>query len=170
MEIEKRQLNGRVQSAARSVRADTEGFDHQTFAAVPTPLIFLEALVIGVGLNFLWPNPIFTEARSGDVLGLLATLGSAAIAFWAFRTMLRAGEQPDPGVPTRTIVREGPFDRTRNPIYLSFALFDIGAALLLNNLWVAIAIAAFMIYVDMRVIRREESYLEHQFADEYLDY
>lgn len=103
--------------------------------------------MIGVGLNFLWPIPIFTEARIGDVLGLLAALGSTAIAFWAFRTMLRAGEQPDPGVPTRTIVREGPFDQTRNPIYLSFALFDIGAALLLNNLWVAIALAVLIVYI-----------------------
>ena len=126
--------------------------------------------MIGVGLNFLWPIPIFTEARIGDVLGLLAALGSTAIAFWAFRTMLRAGEQPDPGVPTRTIVREGPFDQTRNPIYLSFALFDIGAALLLNNLWVAIALAVLMVYIEVRIGRREGPYLERQFGYEYLDY
>ena len=82
-------------------------------AAVPPPLIFLGALLIGVGLNLLWPNPIFTEARMGDVLGLPATPGSAAIAFWAFRFMLHTGEQPDPGVPTRMIVHGGPVARTR---------------------------------------------------------
>ncbi len=141
-----------------------------TRPAVPPPLVFLGALGIGVGLNFLWPILIITEARIGDVLGLLAALGSAAIATWAFRTMLRAGEQPDPGVPTRTMVREGPFARTRNPIYLSFAFFDIGIALLLNNLWVVIALAVLMVYVDVRIVRREERYLERQFGDEYLDY
>ena len=139
-------------------------------AAVPPPLIFLGALVIGVVLNILWPVSIFIDGRIGDVLGLLTTLGSAAIAIWAFRSMLRAGEQPDPGVPTRMIVREGPFARTRNPIYLSFALFDIGVALLLNNLWVAILLAVLMVYVDVGIVRREERYLEQQFGDEYLDY
>ncbi|MFV1859273.1 MAG: isoprenylcysteine carboxylmethyltransferase family protein [Anaerolineales bacterium] len=139
-------------------------------AAVPPPLVFLGALVIGVGLNLVWPIPILTEARIGDVLGLLATLGSAAIAFWAFRTMLRAGEQPDPGVPTKVIVREGPFARTRNPLYLSFGIFDLGVALLLNNLWIAIALAVVIVYIDVRIVRREERYLEQQFGDEYLEY
>ncbi len=139
-------------------------------AAVPPPLVFLGALMIGVGLNFVWPLPIFTESRIGEVLGLLATLGSAAIGTWAFRTMLRAGEQPDPSAPTRKIVREGPFARTRNPLYLSFALFDIGVALLLNNLWIAIALAVLIVYIDVVIVRREERYLEQQFGDEYLEY
>ncbi len=141
-----------------------------TVAAVPPPLVFLGALVIGVVLNILWPLSIFTDGRIGDALGLLATLGSAAIATWAFRTMLSAGEQPDPGVPTRTIVREGPFARTRNPIYLSFALFAIGVALLMNNLWIILVLALLMIYVDARIVRREERSLEQQFGDEYVEY
>jgi protein-S-isoprenylcysteine O-methyltransferase Ste14 len=90
-------------------------------AAVPPPLVFLGSLVIGVILNIVRPLPIFTDARLGDVMGLLAALASAALALWALRTMTRAGEHPDPGAPTRKIVKEGPFARTRNPIYLSFA-------------------------------------------------
>jgi protein-S-isoprenylcysteine O-methyltransferase Ste14 len=139
-------------------------------AAVPPPLVFLGALVIGVVLNIARPLPIFSDGQLGDVLGLLAALGSAAIAFWAFRTMLSAGEQPDPGVPTRKIIRDGPFARTRNPIYLSFALFALGVALLMNNLWIILVLALLMIYVDARIVRREENYLEQQFGDEYLDY
>ncbi len=139
-------------------------------AAVPPPLVFLGALMIGVALNIALPLPILTDGRIGDVLGLLSTLGSAALAFWALRTMLRAGEQPDPGAPTRKIVREGPFARTRNPIYLSFALFDLGVALLMNNLWIILVLVPLMLYVDRGIIRREERYLEQQFGDEYLEY
>ena len=139
-------------------------------AAVPPPLVFLGALMIGVALNIALPLPILTDGRIGDVLGLLSTLGSAALAFWALRTMLRAGEQPDPGAPTRKIVREGPFARTRNPIYLSFALFDLGVALLMNNLWIILVLVPLMLYVDRGIIRREERYLERQFGDEYLEY
>lgn len=139
-------------------------------AAVPPPLVFLGALMIGVALNIARPLPILTDGRIGDVLGLLSTLGSAALAFWALRTMLRAGEQPDPGAPTRKIVREGPFARTRNPIYLSFALFDLGVALLMNNLWIILVLVPLMLYVDRGIIRREERYLEQQFGDEYLEY
>ena len=139
-------------------------------AAVPPPLVFLGALMIGVALNIARPLPILTDGRIGDVLGLLSTLGSAALAFWALRTMLRAGEQPDPGAPTRKIVREGPFAHTRNPIYLSFALFDLGVALLMNNLWIILVLVPLMLYVDRGIIRREERYLERQFGDEYLEY
>ncbi len=139
-------------------------------AAVPPPLIFLGALVIGVILNIVRPLPIFTDGRIGDVLGLLLTVGSAALAFWAFRTMLRAGEQPDPAVPTKSIVRQGPFGRTRNPIYISFALFDLGVALLLNNLWILLALVLLMLYVDRGIVLREERSLEQQFGQEYLDY
>ena len=139
-------------------------------AAVPPPLVFLGALMVGVALNIALPLPILTDGRIGDVLGLLSTLGSAALAFWALRTMLRAGEQPDPGAPTRKIVREGPFARTRNPIYLSFALFDLGVALLMNNLWIILVLVPLMLYVDRGIIRREERYLERQFGDEYLEY
>jgi len=139
-------------------------------AAVPPPLVFLGTLVIGVILNIVWPLPIFTDGRIGDVLGLLVTIGSAALALWAFRTMLRAGEQPDPAVPTKSIVEQGPFGRTRNPIYVSFALFDLGVALLLNNLWMLLALVPLMLYVDREIVRREERSLERQFGQEYLDY
>jgi protein-S-isoprenylcysteine O-methyltransferase Ste14 len=123
-----------------------------------------------VALNIARPLAILPNGRIGDVLGLAAALGSAAIAFWAFRTMLHAGEQPDPAVPTKSIVRQGPFGRTRNPIYVSFALFDLGVALLLNNLWILLALVPLMLYVDRGIVRREERSLEQQFGDEYLDY
>ena len=139
-------------------------------AAVPPPLVFLGALVIGVILNIVRPLPIFTDGQIGDVLGLLLTISSAALAFWAFRTMLRAGEQPDPAVPTKSIIRQGPFGRTRNPIYISFALFDLGVALLLNNLWMLLALVPLMLYVDRGIVRREEGTLEQKFGQEYLDY
>jgi protein-S-isoprenylcysteine O-methyltransferase Ste14 len=144
--------------------------DKSARAAVPPPLVFLGALVTGVVLNFVRPLSIFADGRIGDVLGLLAALGSAALAFSALRTMVRAGEQPDPSAPTQKIVREGPFARTRNPIYLSFALFDLGVALLVNNLWIILALAVFMVYVDRGIVQREERYLEQQFGEDYTDY
>ena len=139
-------------------------------AAVPPPLVFFGALLIGVVLNALRPLPMFNSSQIGDLLGLLAALASAALAYWALRTMLRAGERPDPGLPTKAIVRQGPFTRTRNPIYISFALFVLGVALLLNNLWMVLALSALMVYVDIGIVRREERYLEQQFGEEYMVY
>jgi protein-S-isoprenylcysteine O-methyltransferase Ste14 len=37
-------------------------------------------------------------------------------------------------------------------------------------LWIVLALAVIMLYVDRGIVRREERYLEHQFGDEYLDY
>ncbi len=141
-----------------------------TRAAVPPPLVFLAAIVIGVALNFFWPLPIFADPRIGDALGLVVSLASAGLAYWALRTMLRAGENPDPATPTKRIVRQGPFASSRNPIYLSFALFDIGVALLANNWWIVLALALLLFYVDRGIVQREERHLEQEFGDEYLQY
>lgn len=139
-------------------------------AAVPPPLIFLGTIIVGVVLNIIWPSSVLSEARIGDALGLAAILGSLGLAVWAIRTMRGAGEHPDPDVPTKTIVANGPFAYSRNPIYLSFALFSLGLGLVLNNLWLFVAVVMVMVYVDRAIIRREEAYLEARFGQEYLNY
>ena len=153
-----------------ATQSPESGTENQSYAGVPPPVIFFGALVIGLVLNLQWPLAIFAEAKVGDVLGLIAAFAGVTLALWAIRTMQRAGEQPDPRVPTQSIVQQGPFARMRNPIYLAFALFNLGVALVLNNLWVAIVIAALMVYVDLIIVRREERALERQFGDAYRDY
>ena len=64
---------------------------------------------------------------------------------------------------TTTIVRTGPYRFSRNPIYLAFVLLLRGLALWLNNLWLLVGLAAFVSFISIMVIPREEQFLERNF-------
>lgn len=138
--------------------------------AVPPPVVFLGAALSALGLNLFWPLRIPLDSRLADALGYVAVAASAVLGFWGIRSMFKAGENPDPGVPTTRLVTGGPFAYSRNPIYLSFALFDIGLGLLFNNLWLFILLLPMLLYVDRLIVGREEAYLEHRLGEPYLDY
>ena len=82
----------------------------------------------------------------------------------------RAKTDIRPHKPTSTILTDGIFGRTRNPIYLSFLVLQLAVALILNNYWIIIAIPLTMAGLDLYVIRREERYLSQKFGLEYADY
>ena len=72
--------------------------------------------------------------------------------------------------PTTNIVRSGPFRFSRNPIYTAFTLLQLGIAMVSASLWVLVAVVPAVALVGLRVIPREEQYLEAKFGEEYLKY
>lgn len=138
--------------------------------AVPPPVAFFGAALSALGLNVFWPLRTPLDPRLGDALGYLAIFASAALGWWGIRAMFQAGESPDPKVPTRRLVTGGPFAYSRNPIYLSLALFDVGLGLLFDNLWLIFLLLPILLYVDRLIVGREEAYLEGRLGEEYLAY
>ena len=136
---------------------------------VPPPLIYLGPLVLGLLLNRKLPAP-FLPRRMARILGLFLLGGWALLGGWFFRTMQRAGapirtDKPVPGLAT-----DGPFRYTRNPGYLSLAMFYAGIASLANALWAILLLPTTLFVVQRTVIEREERYLERKFGEEYLRY
>ena len=78
-----------------------------TAARLPFPLppvIFLVALIVGIGLDIVYPLPWFGDVL-GDILfgfGWLAALGAVALWFTAIRMMFRAKTPLNPvAMPTQ---------------------------------------------------------------------
>ena len=69
-----------------------------------------------------------------------------------------------------TIVTEGVYRWTRNPMYLGMALIYLGFALLLDSLVALILIFPLVFVIQKEVIEREERYMEAKFGDAYRDY
>lgn len=134
----------------------------------PPPFIYLTSIVAGIILNFIWNVKIFNNSKvyTGIILILLAVF----IFVNAFKSLGKAKTPIQPYKPTSKIVKTGPYRLTRNPIYLSFALAQLGIALLLNNLWILIGLVPALLIVSYGVILREEKYLENKFGREYVDY
>jgi protein-S-isoprenylcysteine O-methyltransferase Ste14 len=103
-------------------------------------------------------------------LGGTAVLVAVALFLYAVRTFRTAGTPVPGNRPTTTIVRTGPYRCSRNPIYLSFSLLQLGVAFWVNSLWLLVTLMPAVALMSFVVIPREEQYLETRFPSDYLAY
>lgn len=136
----------------------------------PPPFLYAGTLLLGLGLDRLWPlSPLLPRVPAlAAGAGLLLAAGGLAVS--AFRTMARARTNVNPYAPTTAIVTTGPFRFSRNPIYLSLMLLYLGVTLLCNALWPWVLLVPLLTVMHWGVIAREERYLDGKFGGEYRQY
>lgn len=138
----------------------------------PPPLYYLIGLLVGYGMYWLLPVRL---SKPGYRL-IVYTLGAswvllAVLLFgWSLHTLHKAGTSPNPMRATSALALDEPYTLSRNPIYLSMAMLCIGISLLSNMLWPLLSVPVVLVIIDRIVIRKEESYLEAKFGDEYRYY
>lgn len=135
----------------------------------PPPVLFAGTLAAALLLGRRRPARLLPP-RVARPLGVGLLAGGFALGGWAARTMLEAGTPLDPAEPVTAIVTAGPYQYSRNPIYVGMTLVYLGAAALANSRWPVIALPALLQVVQRGVIAREERYLEQRFGDEYRHY
>jgi protein-S-isoprenylcysteine O-methyltransferase Ste14 len=133
---------------------------------VRPPLVYLVSIALGLVLHFVWPIPLLPRGVRPLFGGLLVLLAIGLFVF-AVRTFRTAGTPVPGNRPTTTIVRTGPYRFSRNPIYLAFSLLQLGIALWVNSLWLAVTLVAAVALMSLVVIPKEERYLERRFPSEY---
>ncbi|WP_051469982.1 methyltransferase family protein [Fischerella sp. PCC 9605] len=136
---------------------------------VRPPLVYLGAIALGLLLHFAWPVRLVPRAVSVP-LGGTVVLVAVALFLYAVRTFWIAGTPVRGNRPTTTIVRTGPYRCSRNPMYLSFSLLQIGVACWVNSLWLLVTLMPAVALMSFVVIPREEQYLETRFPSDYLPY
>lgn len=136
---------------------------------IPPPLCFMAFLVVGILFDSAWID----RRLSADYLtifgGVIAVI-SAIYLIIAAQKHKSAGSNVEPWKPTTTIISEGAYKYSRNPIYLAMALVYTGIAIAAAS-WFALILLPFcLLIIRYYVIAREEAYLEDKFGKEYLDY
>ncbi len=137
---------------------------------VRPPLVFLVFLIIGIGVSYVWP--LQTHIAWSLRLAIAIALGAAALAVIISCVSLfrKTGQNPRPWTPTPSLVIEGPYRFSRNPIYVSVALFQVAIGLARDNMWIVLlAIPAFAV-VHVTAVLPEEKYLSEKFGEEYRRY
>ncbi len=136
---------------------------------VPPPFFPVVFILLGVLLERFWPLAI-PEGPLVYWLGRGLGLAGLAVVIYAVTRFRRVETAFLHGKPTSTIVTDGIFGFSRNPIYLSFLVLQLAVALILNSYWIMITVPLTMAGLDLYVIRREEEYLSRKFGQTYDDY
>ncbi len=132
---------------------------------VPLPEGHLAFLALGSGLHWLFPRPLFRSAWPKHVFGWpLLFFGALGVA-WA----VAAAQAVNLARPNR-LVTAGPYQFSRNPMYVAWTMLYLAAALLANNRWLLLSLPGLVTLTHYFVIRREEQSLEQAFGAAYRRY
>jgi protein-S-isoprenylcysteine O-methyltransferase Ste14 len=142
--------------------------DNPEVIAFP-PLIWLANAMISVLVHLFVRLPMM-RYRICVICGIMFMILAAMLTLSAMRTMKAAGTNVLPSKPALTIVRNGPFRFTRNPIYLAFCLVHIALGFFLNDLITVLFVVPLALVFHYGVVLREERYLTAKFGEPYLEY
>ncbi len=135
-------------------------------------MIFVLALGVGWFLNQRWPLPIsssLTEPTPTVVFTILGAIGFA-LTFASMLSFARANTSVLPHRPASKMVNRGLYRYSRNPMYVGLIIVYICGTLLLNTFWLAFLLVPVLLGLRYFIIAKEETYLEQEFGDEYLQY
>ena len=136
----------------------------------PPYLVFL-GLIISFLLEFLvYRNQIFDKSIIFRFLGIILTIAAILLFVKSVRIFNLRKEKLHPRSISTQIFKDGPFQFSRNPIYLAMFVLLIGVGLTLNSFWFLYSGLVVAIMLHYGVIIPEENYLEKEFGKDYLEY
>ena len=139
----------------------------------PPPLIPLATILLGIGLDRLWPIRLGIAVPAPVrywVGGLIIAGAVLGLGLWPVVLFRRSGQSELPWTPTPSVVERGPYRFTRNPMYLHMVLVCAGVAVVLGNAWILLLVPLCALALQRFAIRPEEEYLERKFGAAYLAY
>ena len=132
--------------------------------------IQLSSVLAGLMLHSLWPAEIPLAAKLAWIAVPMFMGGATAIIALSFREFAKAKTSVRSDRGAHALIRTGPFQYSRNPLYVAVILLIVGIGVWVNSLWILVMLIPLFLVMSRAVIAREESYLEHKFGQEYLEY
>jgi protein-S-isoprenylcysteine O-methyltransferase Ste14 len=144
----------------------------QRYATITMPSARILQIVVNFmhiisGLLFPLPIPFYIPVRS---FGLTLLTVGTILAIWAKLTMKT--NWGFPGIHTISIqkylVKDGPFQFTRNPIYVGIILMSFGMAIALKSAFIFLIFLVYSYFYNK--IQKEEDALAKHFGKDYIEY
>jgi protein-S-isoprenylcysteine O-methyltransferase Ste14 len=131
------------------------------------PFIWLVFAALSGFVHFMFPGRMIMSHRISLAVGIGLVVAAPSLLIWALLVMKAAGTNVHPNQPALTIVRNGPYRFTRNPMYLALCILQLGLGFILND-WIALVLLIpLALVLHYGVILREEVYLEAKFGETY---
>ena len=134
----------------------------------PPPVPYVLAMLAGALVHRWWPR----GARPEGWLPLGVTLVAIGVALmlWAKASFDAKHTPLEPWRSTEALVDSGPYAYSRNPIYLSFALIEVGVGVWADVRAIVLLTVVPMVMTARFVVPREEAYLRRKFGVAYDGY
>lgn len=147
--------------------------EQETAGVIAQPAV-IYGVSLGLSLILHRLRPLRPGAPSASQtrhrFGVLLIVSGMIPAAWAAWTMHRHGNNPDPSYPVVSLVVDGPYRITRNPIYLSLTASYVGVGIFLGTLWHLLLLPGLFAIMRRGVVQREEEYLTQRFGEDYRAY
>ena len=134
---------------------------------IPVPWVFVLMYLIGAGLEQIFHFRRFADYGFITPTGLLVFLLGAALAAWGWLIFLSRRTTTIPGETPRTLVTSGPYQFTRNPMYVGLSIAYLGEAVIQHQVIPVVLLPLIIAYVNQVVIPVEEERLRAVFGHEY---
>lgn len=131
-------------------------------------MLALGAFAIGYVLHFQIPISVIPPPWNVVGGGLLVIV-ELVVLLSGILKMRQIGKSPSHKDEPTELLTDGPFQYTRNPLYLGIIVIYVGVTALLNSLWPLLPLVGLAWYFD-RMARREEEYLKAVFGNEFDQY
>lgn len=141
-------------------------------AHIPPPLLFALGYVAGEGLHRIAPLRLGSLALVGgaEFLGSLLLFVGVVLVLICVVFFLGARTTPIPYRRPAALVMWGPYQLSRNPMYVGATLIYLGVAALRGALWPVLLLPIVLVVLDRFVIPQEEAILRATFGAAYERY
>ena len=138
---------------------------------IPPPFYFVAAMLLAVLLSAFVPLPIpWLPEGISSFLGNSLMILPGVLAIFSQRQLRLAKTGQLPGAPVVALVTTGPYSLSRNPIYLAWAIFQLGLGIWLRNAWLVVLLVPAIFIVNVLAIIPEERFLQDKFGQSFRDY
>ena len=134
---------------------------------LPTTL-FIGSFIMHAAHLVLWK--IFTTKPASNYLWTWFNWTWFFIAFNSISRFIRAKTGVVPFSESTTLITEGFYKYTRNPMYVGMNSFLLGLLIILNNQLIFIFLIIFFFIVRNLFVIKEEVQMEETFGEDYLTY
>ena len=136
---------------------------------IPPPLYYAAGLAAGMFIDSRVPLSLGGQPVTWVAGAVLAALG-LALAASGVAAVIRHRTTIVPHHPVATLITEGPYRLSRNPMYTGLAVAYAGLTVLLGSWWPLVLAPIVLVAVRQLVIRPEENYLDRRFGEAYANY
>jgi protein-S-isoprenylcysteine O-methyltransferase Ste14 len=133
------------------------------------PVIYATFFIIGIITDRALSHSMEFYGYPHQAGWVLAAIGFLIVG-WAVARFVKEKTHVDVRKPTTTLVIEGPYRFSRNPMYLAATLLYAGIAIAYGKMATLTLIIPCLVVMHYGVITREERYLYGKFGDAYRNY